>query len=58
MESDEELDIMLLVVIALKMKMYKERIICVQDIYKTCEYFRIQRLVRKMKLTNREAHYK
>ena len=58
MDSDEELDLMLLAAIILKTKKRKKRKIWIQDIYKNREVFGIQRLVSEMQLTNREAYFK
>lgn len=55
MDSDQELDTVLLDVMALKIKRKRKRKFWVQDIYKTCECFGSQRLLREMKLTNRES---
>ena len=56
MDSDEELDLILLAAIILKTKKRrKKRKNLIEDIYKNRELFGIQRLVNEMQLTNREA---
>ena len=59
MDSDEELDLMFLVMFLIKKKQKRrKRKIWVKDIYKNRETFGIDRLVNKMQLTSREAYFK
>ena len=56
MDSDEELDLMLLAVLLIKKQKRRKRKIWVQEIYKNRKTFGIDGLVREMQLTRREAY--
>ena len=58
MDSDEELDLMLLAVILIKKQKRRKRKIWVTEIYKNRKIFGIDGLVREMQLTSREAYFK
>ena len=58
MDSDEELDLMLLAVILIKKQKRRKRKIWVTEIYKNRKTFGIDGLVREMQLTSREAYFK
>ena len=58
MDSDEELDVMLLAVLLIKKQKRRERKIWVKEIYKNRKTFGIDGLVREMQLTSREAYFK
>ena len=58
MDSDEELDLMLLAVLLIKKLKRRKRKIWVKEIYKNRKAFGIDGLVREMQLTSREAYFK
>ena len=58
MDSDEELDLMLLAVLLIKKQKRRKRKIRVKEIYKNRKTFGIDGLVREMQLTSREAYFK
>ena len=58
MDSDEELDLMLLAVLLIKKQKRRKRKIWVKEIYKNRKTFGIDGLVREMQLTSREAYFK
>ena len=58
MDSDEELDLMLLAVLLIKKQKRRKRKIWVKEICKNCKTFGIDGLVREMQLTSREAYFK
>ena len=58
MDSDEELDLMLLAVLLIKKQNRRKRKIWVKEIYKCRKTFGIDGLVREMQLTSREAYFK
>ena len=58
MDSDEELDLMLLAVLLIKKQKRRKRKIWVKEIYKNRKTFGIVGLVREMQLTSREAYFK
>ena len=57
MDSDEELDLMLLAVLLIKKQKRRKRKIWVKEIYKTRKTFGIDGLVREMQLTSREVFF-
>ena len=59
MDSDEELDFILITAILMKKrKRRKKSKIWVQEIYKSRTQFGIKNLANEMKLTNREPYFK
>ena len=58
MDSDEELDLMLLAVLLIKKQKRRKRKIWVKEIYKNRKSFGIDGLVREMQLTSGEAYFK
>ena len=59
MDSDEELDLMLLAMVLIKKKQKLRKMkLWVKDIYKNLETFGFDRLVNEMQLTSREAYFK
>ena len=58
MDSDEELDLMLLAVLLIKKQKRRKRKIWVDEIYKNRKTFGIDGLIREMQLTSREAYFK
>ena len=60
MDSEDELDLMLLAVVLIKKKkeQRKKRGVWVQDIYKNRQKYGILHVVGEMELTNRDAYFK
>ena len=58
MDSDEELDLMLLAVLLINKQKRRKRKIRVKEIYKNRKTFGTDGLVREMQLTSREAYFK
>ena len=59
MDSDEELDLMLLAMVLIEKKQKRRKMkVWVKDIYKNLETFGFDRLVNEMQLTSREAYFK
>ena len=58
MDSDEELDLMLLAVLLIKKQERRKSKICVKEIYKNRKTFGIDGLVREMQVTSKEAYFK
>ena len=58
MDSDEELDLMLLAVLLIKKQKRRKRKLWVKEIYKNRKTFGTDGLAREMQLTSREAYFK
>ena len=59
MDSDDELDLMLLAVVLIRSKKKKKkRKVWVQEMFKNREKYGIHHLVTEMQISNREAYFK